>query len=320
MTEEFSYPKIVHPRKVFSRIGLSLFLYFIVVYALSYIFSFLALKFIPQFYNSNYFLWVNMVLCQYIIGVPIVRLTLTGLPTYRYQKEKMGFGKLFSAFLICQALSYVGNIIGTALNGIISASLGKEIENTVDELIKNSNILILFLVVGLIGPIMEELLFRKFIIDRIRPYGEILAVLFSGITFGMFHGNFYQFFYACAIGIVLAFIYIRTKNILHPILLHCAFNSLSVLGQAFLKASEDKGLPQIINYLFTGLYYLLSIGMLVMTVLGIIKFIKSIKKIYFIKNIYQIPRNKAFLYSAINVGMILFIIITLVEFAMSIFM
>ncbi len=320
MTAEFTYPTLKHPRKVFSRIGLALFLYFTVVYLSSYIFSFLSFKFITEFYNSSYFVWVNMVLCQYLIGVPVVRLTLIGLPTYKYIKEKMGFSKLFAAFIICQGLSYAGNLIGTALNSGISTALGKEIENTVDTLIKDSNIIILLLVVGIIGPVMEELIFRKFIIDRIRPYGEVLAVLFSGITFGMFHGNFYQFFYATAIGIVLAFVYIRTKNILFPALLHCAFNTVSVLGQAFINGSEDDTLPKIINYLCTGAYYLLSIGMLVITVLGIIKFIKSIKKVYFIKNIHDIPRNKAFLYSCINIGMILFSITVLAEFAMSIFL
>ena len=159
MNSEFTYPQIKHPRKVFSRIGLSLFLYFVVVYISSFVFSFISLKFFPNFYNSYYFVWVNMVLCQYCIGIPVIRLTLIGLPTYKYPKEKMGIKALFFAYLICQALSYAGNLIGTTLNEAISAALGKEIENTVDELIKNSNVLILFLVVGFIGPGMDELVF-----------------------------------------------------------------------------------------------------------------------------------------------------------------
>lgn len=320
MNTEFTYPTLKHPRKVFSRIGLSLFLYFVTVYASGLIFSFFCARYIPQLYYSSYFVWVNMVLCQYVIGVPVIRLTLIGLPTYQYVKEKMSFSKLFSAFIICQGLSYAGNLIGTALNEGISAALGKEIENTVDTLIKDSNIIVIFLVVGIIGPVMEELVFRKFIIDRIRPYGEILAVLFSGITFGMFHGNFYQLFYSAAIGIVLAFVYIRTKNILFPILLHCAFNTVSVIAQAFTNLSEDESLSKIVNYIFSGAYYMLSIALIVLTVLGIIKFIKSIKKVYFIKNIYDIPKNKAFLYSCINVGMILFAVTVLAEFVMSIFL
>lgn len=320
MTEEFVYPRLKHPRKVFSRIGLALFIYFIAVYISSYIFSFLSSEFFPALYSSSYFVWINMILCQYVIGASLIRLVLLGLPTYKYPKEKMSFKDLFSAFIICQGLSYAGNIIGMLLNQIISSMLGKEIDNTVNSIISESNIIIVFLVVGIIGPIMEELIFRKFIIDRTRPYGEALAVLFSGLTFGMFHGNFYQLFYSCAIGIVLAFIYVRTKNILYPIILHCAFNTLSVMSEALSRGSSDTNLTQLINGIFEVAGYMLTIGMLVMTILGIIKFIKSIKKVYFIKNIYQIPKGKAFLYTAINVGMILFFISVLAEFAMSIFL
>lgn len=318
--EELTMKKIKHPRKVFSRIGLSLFVYFVAVYASVILLDFLVSKFLPDLYFHDTYIWIKMVFCQYIIGIPAIRLVLIGLPKYRYQKEKMSFKDIFGAFLICQALSYAGNMIGTVLNQIISTILGKEIDNTVGELIENSNPLILLLVVGIIGPILEELVFRKFIIDRIRPYGEFLAVLFSALTFGMFHGNFYQLFYAFAIGFVLAFIYVRTKNIIYPVILHIAFNTYSVIQQSFLTASKTFSDIKIVSYMFTGLYYLMIGASLALTVLGVIKLIKSIKKFYFIKNYYELSKGKAVLYSLVNAGMIMFSVTVLVEFALSIFM
>ena len=318
--EELSMKKIKHPRKVFSRIGLSLFVYFVAVNASVILLDFLVSKFLPDLYFHNTYIWIKMVFCQYIIGIPAIRLVLIGLPKYRYQKERMSFKDIFGGFLICQALSYAGNMIGTVLNQIISTILGKEIDNTVGELIENSNPLILLLVVGIIGPILEELVFRKFIIDRIRPYGEFLAVLFSALTFGMFHGNFYQLFYAFAIGFVLAFIYVRTKNIIYPVILHIAFNTYSVIQQSFLTASKTFSDIKIVSYMFTGLYYLMIGASLALTVLGVIKLIKSIKKFYFIKNYYELSKGKAVLYSLVNAGMIMFSVTVLVEFALSIFM
>lgn len=318
--EELTMKKIKHPRKVFSRIGLSLFVYFVAVNASVILLDFLVSKFLPDLYFHNTYIWIKMVFCQYIIGIPAIRLVLIGLPKYRYQKEKMSFKDIFGAFLICQALSYAGNMIGTVLNQIISSILGKEIDNTVGELIENSNPLILLLVVGIIGPILEELVFRKFIIDRIRPYGEFLAVLFSALTFGMFHGNFYQLFYAFAIGFVLAFIYVRTKNIIYPVILHIAFNTYSVIQQSFLTASKTFSDIKIVSYMFTGLYYLMIGASLALTVLGVIKLIKSIKKFYFLKNYYELSKGKAVLYSLVNAGMIMFSVTVLVEFALSIFM
>ena len=318
--EELTMKKIKHPRKVFSRIGLSLFVYFVAVYSSVILLDFLVSKFLPDLYFHNTYIWIKMVFCQYIIGIPAIRLVLIGLPKYRYQKERMSFKDIFGAFLICQALSYAGNMIGTILNQIISTILGKEIDNTVGELIENSNPLILLLVVGIIGPILEELVFRKFIIDRIRPYGEFLAVLFSALTFGMFHGNFYQLFYAFAIGFVLAFIYVRTKNIIYPVILHIAFNTYSVIQQSFMTASKAFSDIKIVSYMFTGLYYLMIGASLALTVLGVIKLIKSIKKFYFLKNYYELSKGKAVLYSLVNAGMIMFSVTVLVEFALSIFM
>jgi membrane protease YdiL (CAAX protease family) len=213
----------------------------------------------------------------------------------------------------------VNTLVLAIVSSIISTILGKEIDNTVGELIENSNPLILLLVVGIIGPILEELVFRKFIIDRIRPYGEFLAVLFSALTFGMFHGNFYQLFYAFAIGFILGFIYIRTKNIIYPIILHIAFNSLSVIQQSFLTASNTFSNVKILHYSFLVLYYMMIAIFLGLTVLGVIKLIKSIKKFYFIKNYYELNKGKAILYSAVNAGMIMFSVTVLVKFALNIF-
>ena len=318
--EDQTLRKIKHPRKVFSRIGLSLFIYFIVVYTSVILLDFLVTKFMPSIYFHNMYIWVRMALCQYVIGIPAIRLILIGLPTYRYKKEKMPFKDIFGAFIVCQALAYAGNLIGTTLNGIISGILGKEIDNNVNKLIENSNPLVLILVVGIIGPILEELVFRRFIIDRIRPYGEFLAVIFSALTFGMFHGNFYQLFYAFAIGFILGYIYIRSKNIIYPIILHIAFNSFSVIQQSFLTASKSFGDIKAVYYLFIGLYYTMIAFSLALTVLGVIKLIKSIKKFYFIKNYYELSTGKAILYSFVNAGMIMFSISVLVEFALSIFM
>ena len=46
-------------------------------------------------------------------------------------------------------------------------------------------------------------MFRKLLIDRIVPFGQRVAVVVSGLAFGLFHGNFYQFFYAFSLGAVL---------------------------------------------------------------------------------------------------------------------
>ena len=45
----------------------------------------------------------------------------------------------------------------------------------------------------IIAPVMEELVFRKYLVDRLVPYGQKTAVVLSGLFFGLFHGNFISF-------------------------------------------------------------------------------------------------------------------------------
>ena len=49
-------------------------------------------------------------------------------------------------------------------------------------------------------------MFRKLIIDRMSIYGDKLAIIVSSIAFGLFHGNFYQIFYATLIGFILGYV------------------------------------------------------------------------------------------------------------------
>lgn len=49
---------------------------------------------------------------------------------------------------------------------------------------------------ALIYPIMY-LLFRKFLLDRVVDYGEAVAVILSGVMFGLYHANLSQFMATC---------------------------------------------------------------------------------------------------------------------------
>ena len=70
-----------------------------------------------------------------------------------------------------------------------------------------------FIIAVLIAPTAEELLFRKLLTERIVKYGELAAVLASGLFFGLFHGNLNQFSYAFLLGLFLGFIYVKTGKL-----------------------------------------------------------------------------------------------------------
>lgn len=83
--------------------------------------------------------------------------------------------------------------------------------------------------VAILGPILEELLFRGAITKvLLKKYNPVKAILISGLIFGIFHMNPAQVVGATLIGFILAWIYYKTHSLIPCILIHIMNNSLSV--------------------------------------------------------------------------------------------
>lgn len=83
--------------------------------------------------------------------------------------------------------------------------------------------------IALLGPVLEELLFRgavtRLLLNR---YSPLKAILLSGLIFGIFHINPAQVVSACLSGFFFAWLYWRTRSVVPGIVLHVLNNSLSV--------------------------------------------------------------------------------------------
>ncbi len=90
--------------------------------------------------------------------------------------------------------------------------------------------LLMIFIVGLLGPLAEEMLFRGMIYAKLRRAFSVWpAAVISAVLFGLFHANWVQGIYAALFGVVLAYIYEKTQTIWGSCLLHVVFNSISYL-------------------------------------------------------------------------------------------
>lgn len=119
--------------------------------------------------------------------------------------------------------------------------------NTVNELTppNTAAALILFFQLTVIAPVFEEMWFRGFVMESLRPYGNGFAIFISGILFGITHGNLQQIFYATALGICLGYIAQTTKSIVTTTVMHAIFNSISGFILLFYST------PQVMHYMET---------------------------------------------------------------------
>lgn len=170
---------------------------------------------------------VNLVV-EVFIAFPVYYLLMKKIPAVVPEKRKMGFGNFMSAVAIMYCISIIGSIISSVLNGFLSDTID-EVSTSGLEILFENNFLFSALYCVILAPAIEELVFRKVLIDRLQCHSKKMAILVSGLSFGLMHGNLEQFFYTFFIGCFFAFIYTMTGKIKYCIGLHFLMNGVSVL-------------------------------------------------------------------------------------------
>ena len=112
----------------------------------------------------------------------------------------------------------------------------------------------------IMAPVCEEFIFRKLLLDKLKPFGDTVAILFTAITFGLTHMNFQQFFFAAFTGLIFGYVAIRTGRLLYPILLHFFFNTMSAVVMPLFSSIDDM-VPELGSLIGNGVYFgLMVIG------------------------------------------------------------
>ena len=151
-------------------------------------------------------------------------------------------GKLFKSDLRMQKRAMTSKTFGIALSFLLLGQLGFVLFNQIFETIFNlfgftmlkavesasagSDSVSMFLYASFFGPVSEELIFRGAGLRTFEKYGKIFAILMSSLLFGLFHGNFPQFFFATFVGIIFSYVTLE-YSILWAMAFHI-FNNLVI--------------------------------------------------------------------------------------------
>lgn len=133
---------------------------------------------------------------------------------------------IFASLGIIMGAAYVNSIMAAAFD--ISGSI-----MPVDTPIDLTQFLLNTVTVALVPAFCEEFLFRKTILSALSPYGEGFAIISSAVLFGLMHQNVLQIFYATMAGIVIGYVYLKTRSFLCVFLIHFTNNFVSVIQQSF---------------------------------------------------------------------------------------
>ena len=206
--------------------------------------------------------WCLSVGSAYGAGVPAFCLALRGLPAPRpSQGRPMGPLGLGKVLVITLGLVYLSNLLTLLLTQFIGTLRGQAVTNPVDSL--GGYPMVLNLLLGcVIAPLSEEYLFRRLLLERLRPYGDSFAIPASALCFGLFHGNLNQLFYAVAVGAVFAYVVLRTGCLWQTILLHALVNFTSVglapLLERLGRTGEQLTALLVVGSIVVGLTFLIT--------------------------------------------------------------
>ena len=137
----------------------------------------------------------------------------------KYKKDNMFKLKdILIPIILGITISLTYNIIVFYLNNILHFTNKYEISNI--------PIIIEIISTGIIGPILEELLFRGIVYNRLKEFNKpTKAAIITSLIFGLFHLDIINGIYAFLVSFVLIYLYEKYKTLKAPIIMHIFLNT-----------------------------------------------------------------------------------------------
>lgn len=127
-------------------------------------------------------------------------------------------------------IALIAQALAASIENLIGIEMGSQ--NTADllEIAKVAPIFIL--VISILAPAIEEIVFRKVIFGGLyTKFNFIISALISSVIFAVVHGEPQHILIYASMGFTFAFLYVKTKRLLVPIFAHVAMNSYVVAVQ-----------------------------------------------------------------------------------------
>lgn len=285
-----SEPKVNYKKEktTLSKVGVSYFLLLLIMFFVpTVLLSIFPVK------NNDMLLLFNFF--GFIFGFIILYYFMKKIPkANNFKENKLSLTKYVYYLIMGYGLMLLGYFICNIIKNIFVPTVTNPLQT-----FQSSGLIGTFLYGVLFGPIFEEYFFRKFLIDRTIRYGELFAVLSSAFMFMIYHMNFYQFLGVFLFGIILAHVYVRTKNILYTITMHQIANFLGLIVPSLVGVSP----------LFVKAYNLVAF---VLMCLSIGFFAYYLYKVKFKQNNLKISNKMIFKLYFSNFGLIIFLIFGLI--------
>lgn len=156
----------------------------------------------------------------------------------RYDIVHKKFDVKTCLYMIPMALSIC--VIGNILVDYIPREVENVVTTEVYNLAKEYNIYLSLFIVSVLIPIIEELLFRGFFYDTAKMLAnDVVAIIFTSLTFAIAHFELRQSLYAFFAGLFLGYIKYKYKNLIYSIITHLLMNFFTLVIVPSILLTKD---------------------------------------------------------------------------------
>ncbi len=289
-------------KKFAFTIGMALILFVVLETLSSLILSFILPTYLAKYFDMSTILVIeNSIILIISLGLAsgFIKLYSSDIEFDRTEKKSLSGNQKFQVVFIGIAII---SIIQILLNYLYEKfGVSGDIFESAGIAPQKSFIGIIVFIVGmaLVPAIFEELLFRKWILNTSKRYGNLFAIVFSAILFGIYHLNISQGIFAFLIGILFGTIAVYTGGIKYTCLLHFLNNLYACLGMIL-------GMDSI------GFSYVTDI-ILAISVIGIILILKNLPNLKKIKK-EELKINKDCKYLLQNYTFVISMVLLVIMF------
>lgn len=148
---------------------------------------------------------------------------LSFVHTFKIKRPKAKEIALISLIFPFATLSAYG--AGIVAIDFLEALFGElRLQNNLDSIL-SGGIPLALLAIGVVPPFFEELAFRGFLQRGMEGLGPRKLVVLSGILFGLFHFEFQRLAAQSLLGMVMAYVVLRTGSVFSGMLIHLLHNA-----------------------------------------------------------------------------------------------
>lgn len=201
-------------------------LHFVLIYSVAFVvaavFSIILGSFLDT--NTNIYIFLLYLLPQVSYLSVVVVVVLTQKIEFRLlDKSTLKLSHYLLTLLLALGMFFVALLPNYYLQSLF-ARLGIAASVTLPSIVSYSDYVFAVLFICILPPLGEEIVFRKVLCDSLEGVADWKVILLSGAIFSLTHFNLAQTFYQFFFGATLAYLYLKTKNITLPIIIHIINN------------------------------------------------------------------------------------------------